>query len=339
MSPRLDRRAAVAIGLMALLAILPLVATWLDQGFYVGQLRRVLIFAIAAVSLDIILGYGGMVSLGHAAFVGAGAYVVALLHWHADRGIEILGLLPGTMQSLATIPAAMLVAALLALAIGAISLRTSGLYFIMITLAFAQLVYFLFVSLRFEDAGRSYGGDDGLRYPADVAVLGIVETTNDLGFYFVVWTALALVLVAAQRLVRSRFGVVLQGIRDNERRMRAIGFPTNRYRLVAFVLSGAIAGLAGALLALHEGYVSPSLMHWTRSGDLVVMVVLGGMGTLFGPVIGATLFLLLEKFLPDFTEHWMIVFGPLLVLAVLFARRGLIGLFDKRGEEARDGGH
>ena len=146
-------------------------------------------------------------------------------------------------------------------------------------------------------------------------------------------------LVAFDRVLDARFGRALIGIRENEGRMESLGYPTFRFRLTAFAVAGGIAGLAGALLALHEGYVSPSLMHWTRSGDLVVMVVLGGMGTLFGPVIGATLFLLLEKFLPDFTEHWMIVFGPLLVLAVLFARRGLIGLFDKRGEEARDGGH
>jgi branched-chain amino acid transport system permease protein len=334
----IDRRVIVAGVIMLLLALLPLLAAWLEQDFYIGQLRRVLIIAIAAVSLDIILGYGGMVSLGHAAFLGAGAYVVAALHWHADRNLAIFGWLPASMDSLVTIPLAMAVAAVLALVIGAISLRTTGLYFIMITLAFAQMLYFLFVSLRFDDDGRNYGGDDGLRYPSDVLLFRIVGTDNELGFYFVVWTLLAMVLFVGHRLTRARFGLALQGIRDNERRMRALGFATRRYKLAAFVLAGAIAGLSGALLALHESYVSPSLMHWTRSGDLVVMVVLGGMGTLSGPVLGAAVFLLLEKFLPDYTEHWMLIFGPVLVLVVLFAKHGLIGLIETR-RDPKEGAH
>jgi branched-chain amino acid transport system permease protein len=335
MRPLADRRTMFAIVLMTALALLPLVAEALDQGFYVGQLRRVLIFAIAAVSLDLILGYGGMVSLGHAAFFGIGAYVVAILHWHADRELSLPGGIAPVTSSLAVLALAILAAALLAAAIGAICLRTSGIYFIMITLAFAQMLYFLFVSLRFEDAGRAYGGDDGLRFPVDAKLLGFVDTENDLTFYFAVWAILALLLWAGHRATRARFGFVLEGIRDNERRMRALGFDTDRYKLAAFTLSGAIAGLAGALFAYHESYVSPSLMHWTRSGDLVVMVVLGGMGSLFGPVAGATLFLLLEKFLPDYTQHWMLVFGPILVLLVLFAKRGLIGLVDRR--DAGDG--
>jgi len=338
MTRSIDRRVIVAGAIMLVLALLPLLAAWLEEDFYIGQLRRVLIIAIAAVSLDIILGYGGMVSLGHAAFLGAGAYVVATLHWHADRNLAIFGWLPASMDSLVTIPLAMAVAALLALVIGAISLRTTGLYFIMITLAFAQMLYFLFVSLRFEDDGRNYGGDDGLRYPADVLLFRLVGTDNELGFYFVVWTLLALVLFAGHRLTRARFGLALQGIRDNERRMRALCFATRRYKLAAFVLAGAIAGLSGALLALHESYVSPSLMHWTRSGDLVVMVVLGGMGTLSGPVLGAAVFLLLEKFLPDYTEHWMLIFGPVLVLVVLFAKQGLIGLIETK-RDPDEGAH
>lgn len=329
-----DRRLLFIFGLLAIFALLPLVASALDQDFYIGQLRRVLIFAIAAVSLDLILGYAGMVSLGHAAFFGIGAYVVAILHWHEDREVLLFGLVPGTTSSFVTIPLAMLIAATLAAVIGAICLRTTGIYFIMSTLAFAQMIYFLFVSLRFHENDRAYGGDDGLRFPGRTRVLGVVDTDDNLAFYYLVLGVLMLVLFLGHRLTRARFGLVLQGIRDNERRMRAIGFPTPRYKLAAFVLSGAIAGLAGALLAFHEGYVSPSLMHWTRSGDLIVMVVLGGMGSLFGPVAGAAMFLLLEKFLPDYTEHWMLVFGPILVLVVLFAKRGLIGLVDRRTEEA-----
>jgi branched-chain amino acid transport system permease protein len=330
-----DRRIVFAIVLMAMLALLPVLAHMTGQEFYVGQLRRVLIFAIAAVSLDLILGYGGMVSLGHAAFFGIGAYVVAILHWHADRELALPGGLTPVTHSLIVLPLAMLVSGALAVVIGAISLRTTGIYFIMITLAFAQMLYFLFVSLRFEDGDRAYGGDDGLRFPGDTMLLGVVDTRDDLAFYFAVWTILAVLLFLGHRLTRARFGVVLQGIRDNERRMRALGFPTRRYQLAAFALSGAIAGLAGALYAHHESFISPSLMHWTRSGDLVVMVVLGGMASLFGPVAGATLFLLLEKFLPDYTEHWMLVFGPILVLLVLFAKGGLIALVDRR--EGRDG--
>lgn len=330
-----DRRLLFIFGLLAIFALLPLVASALDQEFYIGQVRRVLIFAVAAVSLDLILGYAGMVSLGHAAFFGVGAYVVAILHWHADREVLLFGLVPGTTSSFVTIPLAMLVAAALAAVIGAICLRTAGIYFIMSTLAFAQMIYFLFVSLRFHENDRAYGGDDGLRFPGQTQVLGVVDTDSTIAFYYLVLAVLMLVLYLGHRLTRARFGLALQGIRDNERRMRAIGFPTPRYKLVAFVLSGAIAGLAGALLAFHEGYVSPSLMHWTRSGDLIVMVVLGGMGSLFGPVAGAAMFLLLEKFLPDYTEHWMLVFGPILVLVVLFAKRGLIGLVDGRTEAGR----
>ncbi|MBM3523375.1 MAG: branched-chain amino acid ABC transporter permease, partial [Alphaproteobacteria bacterium] len=211
-------------------------------------------------------------------------------------------------------------------------------YFIMITLAFAQMLYFLMVSLRFEEGGRAYGGDDGLRFPVETRILGLVDPADSVAFYYLVLGVLTVVLVLGHRLVNARFGLVLQGLRDNERRMRALGFSVFRCRLVAFILAGAVTGLAGALLAYHEAYVSPAIMHWTRSGDLVVMVVLGGLGTLFGPVAGAAMFLLLEKFLPDYTEHWMLVFGPLLVVIVLFAKRGLIGMVDRR-ESGGGGGH
>jgi branched-chain amino acid transport system permease protein len=329
-----DRRIVFIVVLMALFALVPLVAGAIGQEFYVNQFRRILIYAIAAVSLDLILGVGGMVSLGHAAFLGIGAYVLGILHWHAERDVLLFGFLPATTSSFVTLPLAVIIAGALALAIGAISLRTSGLYFIMITLAFAQMLFFFFVSLRFQLEGRDYGGDDGLRYSGDTTIFGLIDTSNDTAFYYFVWALLALVLYLAHRLVHARFGATLLGIRENERRMRALGVETFRYKLAAFGLAGAIAGLAGALLAIQEGYVSPSVMHWTRSGDLIVMVVLGGMGSLFGPVAGAALFLLLEKFLPDYTEHWMLIFGPVLVAIVLFAKRGLIGLVDKR-----DGGH
>jgi branched-chain amino acid transport system permease protein len=327
----LDRRVWFAIVLLVALALLPPLMLAIGQEFYIGQFRRILIFAIVAISLDLILGYGGMVSLGHAAFFGVGAYVVAILNWHADREVPLFGLMLGTHNVLITWTAAMAVSAFLALLIGLISLRTTGIFFIMITLAFAQMVYFFFVSLR------AYGGDDGLRFPGDTMVLGVIDTENDVAFYYLVFAILCAVLYLCRRLVNSRFGLVIQGCRENERRMRALGFPTYKYKLAAFVLAGAIAGLAGALFAAHESYISPSIMHWTRSGDLIVMVVLGGMGTLIGPVVGALAFLFLEKTLPDYTEHWMIVFGPILLLVVLFARRGIFGWFLPASERDRHG--
>lgn len=330
MASALDRRAAFIIVLLAAFAVLPVIASAFDQAFYIGQGRRILIFAIAAISLDLILGYGGMVSLGHAAFFGLGAYVVAILNWHAAEGTAFLGFVPGFRSAFVTWPAAMFAAGAVAFLVGLVSLRTSGIYFIMITLAFAQMIYFFFVSLR------AYGGDDGLRFPGDLAsVESAAEALAAAGvepsvafeamFYYLVFAVFLAVLYFMHRLVAARFGMVIQGCRENERRMRAIGFQTFRYKLACFTLAGAVAGLAGALFAAHESFISPSIMHWTRSGDLIIMVVLGGMGTLIGPIAGATLFLLLEKFLPDYTQHWPIVFGPILVLIVLFAKRGIYG--------------
>jgi len=331
MGRKLDARTWFTLALLAALAALPAFAIAFDQDYQIAQFRRILIFAIAAVSLDLILGYGGMVSLGHAAFFGVGAYIVAILNWHAAREVPIFGMMLGTHNVLVTWTLAVAGSGLLALLIGLFSLRTSGIYFIMITLAFAQMVYFFFVSLR------AYGGDDGLRFPGDTVVLGLVDTEDDVAFYYLVFFVLCAVLYGVRRLVNSRFGLVVQGCRENERRMKALGFPTFRYKLACFVAAGALAGFSGALFAAHESYISPSIMHWTRSGDLIVMVVLGGMGTLVGPVVGALAFLFLEKTLPDYTEHWMVVFGPILLLLVLFARRGIFGWFLPREERGGSG--
>ena len=217
-------------------------------------------------------------------------------------------------------------AALLALLIGAVSLRTSGMYFIMITLAFAQMLYYFFVSLEV------YGGDDGLSIARRNRLSGL-DLENEAAFYYVCLLVLAVFLFLGRRLVRSRFGMVLQGCKENEERMRALGFPVYRYKLAAFVLAGAVAGLAGALMANYMGFVDPALMHWTVSGEIMVMVILGGMGTLAGPVIGAAVLLLLEEILSAYMEHWMIILGPVLVLVVLFARRGIWGWLE-RGEDA-----
>ncbi|MGH6948969.1 MAG: branched-chain amino acid ABC transporter permease [Kiloniellales bacterium] len=321
--------AAVVAGALLLLA-LPWLAEALDAGYFVGVMTRVLIFALAGVSLNLALGYGGLVSFGHAAFFGCGAYVVAILAYHA--GNEPLLAWPfeieGTTAALVAWPLAFLVSGLLALAIGAISLRTSGLYFIMITLAFAQMIYFFFVSLE------AYGGDDGLSLLRR-STAGPLRLGDDNQFYYLVLAILVAALLLMRRLVNSRFGMTLRGIRDNERRMRALGFPSYRYKLAAFTLSGALAGLAGALIANQTEFVSPAFLEWRYSGEILVMVVLGGMGTLLGPVVGAIAFLLLEEFLSQWTQHWMIVLGPLLLLVVLFARRGLWGL--ALGREAKRG--
>jgi len=293
-----------------LLAAFPLAAPALGLEFYVSFVRRVMIFALAATSLNLVLGYGGMVALGHAAFMGAGAYTVAIL---GASGIH---------SALWAWPAAILCAAVLAAITGAISLRTRGVYFIMITLAFAQMIYYLFISLR------QYGGDDGLSMAAPTRLPG-VDLARDGHFYYVVLVLFVLVCLGVSRLVRSRFGMALQGVRENEVRMQALGYPVYRIKLVAFVLSGALAGLAGALLANHNLFVSPAMMHWTQSANLLIMVLVGGLGLRLGGVAGAAVMLSLEEALRMWTDYWHLPMGVLLLLVVLFAPRGLAGVFGK----------
>ena len=300
-----------------LLALVPPIAALTNQPFYVDLFRRMMIFAIAAVSLDLILGYGGMVSFGHAAYLGIGAYAVGIPAFHGiENGFVQWGL-------------AIVASALAALVIGAISLRTSGVYFIMITLAFAQMLYYLGISLE------TYGGDNGLRLAARSRFGGPIDLSQPTVFYYVVLAILVLFLVVGRRLVESRFGMVIRAAKSNEPRARAIGFSPFRYKLTAFVVAGSAGGLAGALLANQTEYLTPEFMHWTRSGEIMFMVILGGMGTLVGPVIGAVVLLLLEDVLSALTTHWQIILGPLLVLVVLFAKRGLFGLL--LGAASRDG--
>jgi branched-chain amino acid transport system permease protein len=316
------------LGCLAALAALPFVLELVGEPFYLRFAARVLIFALAALSLNLILGYGGMVSFGHAAFFGVGAYMVAILSYHAQQGTPLATwpvTIPGTDSAFIAWPAAMLACALLAFVIGLVALRTSGLYFIMITLAFAQMLYFLFVSLE------AYGGDDGLTMWAGRSKAGPLDLADDHTFYYVVLVSLVVALYLKSRLVRAPFGLVLAGIRQNERRMRALGCFTFRYRLAAFVIAGAVAGLAGALMANLTEFVSPSYLHWTRSGELLVMVIMGGTGTLAGPVAGAVALLCLEELLSEVTRHWMLVLGPILVLIVLFGRGGLAGLANRLG--------
>ena len=295
--------ALVVVGLLAL----PLFSQLTGNFFVLTLFTRIVIFALAAVSLNLIMGYGGMMSFGHAAYLGIGGYAVGIL---AAEGIG-----SGFIQW----PVALAASALFALVIGALSLRTRGVYFIMITLAFAQMAYYVVSGIA------RYGGDDGLTIYKR-SQFGVLDLSNKVTFYYVCVALLLASVYLVWRLVNSRFGMVVQGARSNETRMRAIGFPTYRYKLVCFVIAGTLGGLAGALLANHNEFISPSTMYWTRSGDLIVMVVLGGMGSVAGPVFGAVALLVLEEVLSSFTEYWPIILGPLLLLVVLFARGGIDGL-------------
>ncbi|MDR3014962.1 MAG: branched-chain amino acid ABC transporter permease [Delftia acidovorans] len=297
------------------LAVFPLAAPALGLDFYISFVRRVLIYALAATSLNLILGYGGMVALGHAAFFGAGAYAVGILAMN------------GVTSALVAWPAAALLAGLLAAATGAVSLRTRGVYFIMITLAFAQMLFYIFISLR------QYGGEDGLNLPGHSVLPGL-DLGHDVSFYYVVLALFAVLMAVFGRLVDSRFGMALQGVRENESRMESLGYPVYRIKLAAFVLSGAVAGLAGALLANHNLFISPSLMHWTQSANLLIMVLVGGVGLRWGGVAGAVVMLTLEEVLRMWTEYWHLPLGLLLLCVVFGAPRGLTGLWPARGRQA-----
>ncbi len=305
-------RTAFTVVLLAILALIPVYARLTGDTFVMTLFTRVLILAIGAVSLNLIMGYGGMVSFGHAVYLGIGGYAVGIL---AKEGVG-----SGFVQW----PVAIAVSALFALVVGALSLRTRGVYFIMITLAFAQMIYY--VTIGFD----RYGGDDGLTIYKRSQFGGLIDLNNKTLFYYLCFALLLASIYLVVRIVNSRFGLVIRGARSNDRRMRAIGFPTVRYKLVCFVIAGALCGLAGALLANHTNFISPALMHWTRSGDLIVMVVLGGLGSLFGPLIGAVTFLLLEEALSRVTEYSGLILGPILLLVAIYVRGGIEGLLEGR---------
>jgi branched-chain amino acid transport system permease protein len=304
----LSRRRSIELAGIVALGLVPLIAGSLGDSFYIDFFSRVMIFAIAALSLDLIMGYGGMVSFGHAVYLGVGSYAVGILSFY--------GVSDGYIQ----FGVAIVASALVALFIGALSLRTRGVHFIMITLAFSQMVYFLAVSLN------TFGGDDGMtikRYSDFGAFVDLKQPTT---LYYLIFAVLLLCLFVGDRLVESRFGMAVRGIKLNERRMVVVGFRTVRYKLTMFVISGVMCGIAGALIANLTLFVSPVLMQWTRSGEIIMMVILGGAGTLFGPVLGSVLYLILEKVLSGYTEHWQLILGPFFVLIVLYAKRGVLGL-------------
>ena len=300
------------LGVALLLAlVLPSLLSTVDQLFYVSFATRVLIFALAATSLNLVLGFGGLFSLGHAAFFGAGAYVAAICQQ------------AGWQEALLVLPTAMAISGAFALCVGLISLRTRGVYFIMSTLAFAQMAYYLFVS------ARAWGGDDGLSLSGRLTFAGL-SLASDSALFYLVLGCLVLTMLFLGRWVDAPFGRTVQAIRENETRMAALGYPVFHFRLAVFVLGGALAGLAGALLATQTGLASPNLLQWTQSGTLLVMVIIGGVGSLYGGVLGALILLSLEELLSGLTLHWHLWLGILLLLIVLFAPRGVAALFRGR---------
>jgi branched-chain amino acid transport system permease protein len=308
----------VPFTIFLLLALVPALASLGAEIYFLNLFTRVMIFAIAALALDLIVGYGALVSFGHAAFIGLGAYTVGILAFH------------GMSEILLSLPLAIVVSGLFATATGFVCLRTRGVYFIMITLAFGQMAFFTASSLA------PYGGDDGLTIHARDALLGFPVLRSDRTLYYVAFLCLLGSFLLCRAIVLSRFGRVLRGARENPTRMAAIGFEVFRYQLIAYAISGALAGLSGFLLANAAEFVSPAYMSWQRSGELIIMVLFGGMGTLYGAIIGAAAFLLTEEWLSGLTEHWKVIFGPLLVIVVVFARGGLVGLAPRVIRALRD---
>ena len=307
-APRASKFEALPIAIFLVLALAPAAAAFGAETFLLGLFTRVMIFAIAALALDFLCGYGGLVSFGHAAFVGIGAYTVGILGAHGVTDMTI------------TLPVALGVSALFAYLTGTVCLRTKSVYFIMITLAFGQMIYFVAGSLS------PYGGDDGLTLKARSTLFGFPVLENDRALYYAVFAFLLGSYLLCRAVVYSRFGRVFRGARENPTRMATIGYDVFRYQRIAYVIAGALGGLAGFLLANATEFVSPAYMSWQRSGELIIMVLFGGLGTLHGAIVGAAAYLLLEDILSGVTENWKLIFGPMLVLIVLFARGGILGL-------------
>jgi branched-chain amino acid transport system permease protein len=304
--------------MFAVLAAVPVIAMALAQSYLLDLATRIMIFAIAALALDLLVGYAGLISFGHAAFIGIGAYAVGILSAHH------------VADALIALPAALGGCVLFAAATGGVCLRTKGAYFIMMTLAFGQMAFFIASSLA------PYGGDNGLSLEGRNTVAGLALLRSDRVFYYVVLGCLGITFLICRSLVGSRFGRVLRGAQQNPTRMATIGFEVRRFQLVAYMISGAFGGLSGFLLANSTEFVSPAYMSWQRSGELIVMVILGGLGTLSGAMIGTAVYLFAEEWLSGLTENWKVIFGPLLVLVVVLARGGILGLL-RLSPRANDG--
>jgi len=302
------RRLALPAAIFLVLALLPAAAALTAQQYLLDLATRVMVFAVAAVALDVLVGYGGLISFGHAGFIGLGAYAVGILSAH------------GIGDALVALPAAIAASMLFAWLTGIVCLRTKGVYFIMITLAFGQMIFFVATSLA------PYGGDNGLTIAARNTIAGAALLKDDRAFYYLTLLCLLATYLFCRALVASRFGRVLRGGKENAARMATIGFTVRRFQLVAYVIAGGLGGLSGFLLANSTEFVSPAYMSWQQSGELIVMVILGGLGTLHGAILGTAAYLLVEEWLSGITENWQVIFGPLLVLVVLFARGGLLGI-------------
>jgi branched-chain amino acid transport system permease protein len=322
---KFNPRIFCSVLMLLVLVFVPVYASIYSEPFYLTLFGRIVVFSIAASSLNLILGYGGLVSFGHALYFGLGAYIVGIA---ATHGIE-----NGWIQLVIVLS----MCALIGLLTGLISLRTNGIAFIMITLAFSQMFYFLFVSLK------QYGGDDGLPLVAR-SNFGLIDLSSNTVLYYLALAVLFLVLWLGHRMIHSRFGMVLLGSKSNERRMKALGFPTLRYKLTAYVISTMVCGVAGMLFGNLSNFASPSYLSWNTSGDLFVMVVLGGVGTLLGPVWGTVAFLLIEEIFKSLTDHWMLYSGALIIVIVLISKRGIYGVLlgwetkasDRRSRKARE---
>ncbi len=305
---------------IVLLLIAPVVISLMEHSFYLDLLTRILILTIAVVSLNLIVGYGGMISLGHAAYLGIGAYSVGIpSYYEVFNGYIHLGLAIGG-------------SALFALVTGIICLRTRGLYFILITLAFTQMLYYTFVSIE------EYGADDGLVIYQRSEFGGLLDIENANTLYYAVLVVLLLSLYLMHRLIHARYGKVLFGSKHNDERMQSLGYNTYQYKLSCYVISGTLCGIAGFFLGNFTNYISPEMMDWTHSGELIFMMVIGGTGAVLGPVLGTATFLFLEEFLSSITVYWHLIFGLLLIALVMFGKGGLHGLLsrmDRRWEKSQ----
>ncbi|WP_299041055.1 branched-chain amino acid ABC transporter permease [uncultured Tateyamaria sp.] len=322
--PVLNTLVFLALPTVAALAVV------LDEPFTITLATRAAILALAAVGLNLALGIGGLVSLGHAVFFGLGGYAMGILASHAQSFTAIdLGLfmVEGTTSMPVIWLVAVLVSALAALLIGLLALRTAGVYFIMITLAFGQMFYYFTISWP------AYGGEDGLSIYVRNSFPGL-NTLDPIQFFALVFGVLAIVLWIMGRIERSPFGLALGSARQNAVRVETVGLSPFRLRLEAFVISGAITGLAGALFADLNRFVSPTMFSWQMSGEFIVFIVLGGIGRLFGPVVGACLFVLLEHMLSGVSDYWLVFLGAILLFVVLFARGGVIGALTEPGRGA-----
>ena len=311
-----------------LLLSIPAIGIIFNEPYYITLATKVIILGIAGVGLNLALGYGGLISFGHAAFFGIGGYVAAIMSYHAlneELLFEIPLAISGSSEMLIIWPLAIVISAFFSLLIGLLSLRTSGVYFIMITLAFAQMLYYFSISWP------SYGGEDGLSMHMR-NTLPFINTMNPLNFFLICLAWFFIAIFITSKLINSPYGMALQATKQNEERVKSVGIATFKVKLIVFIFSGAITGLAGSLYADLNRFVSPSMLNWHTSGEIMVFVILGGIARLYGPLLGAAFFIILEQTLGLYTENWQFWLGLILILEIIFARSGIMGLFDKKNK-------